>query len=409
MQIEKPKAKKLLQFLAAATGSLALAILLLNIDTVDPFRSSEAEEYDNTGLVPEESRETDEFREFQVLEFSDQDIVVDEGMLNRGADSSDTLGNTDDSVSPSDEKKGTENDTDEVSEFAIVYTHSFDTAAFKEPDPGSDVVGKLSRGTELRQVAVNGDYSLVIQRQENNELADYYVETAALTQDFVYPEFVTVLYNHVDGSYTHTEDTVESPVPANLELGEPLEVIGRTDEWYEIVLDDGQTAYTKSWNLLDAVPTPTPAPTATPVPTAPPAPTAAPTSAPAPAPASATAVTVQSNIGSSAVNVALSMQGPRGSYDCSSFVQEVYRRIGVSVPRSTSGYGGSGQNVSWANIQVGDLILYDSLGVGYTTHVAIYVGNNNVVHVNTVQGRIMVQNYRLGGGSYPITGIKRYR
>lgn len=62
--------------------------------------------------------------------------------------------------------------------------------------------------------------------------------------------------------------------------------------------------------------------------------------------------------------------------DCSGFVMSVYAAFGVSLPHSSSAMRGVGYEVSQADMQPGDIICYSG-------HVAIYVGNNTIVHAST--------------------------
>lgn len=62
--------------------------------------------------------------------------------------------------------------------------------------------------------------------------------------------------------------------------------------------------------------------------------------------------------------------------DCSGFTSSVYSHFGISLPRSSYAQSAAGREVSYSDVQPGDILYYGG-------HVAIYVGNNTIVHAST--------------------------
>lgn len=81
--------------------------------------------------------------------------------------------------------------------------------------------------------------------------------------------------------------------------------------------------------------------------------------------------------------------------DCSGFVQSVYKHFGVSLPRTASAQAGAGQYVSWGDLQPGDLVFYSGNGGQSVTHVAIYIGNSQIVHASTPSGGIKTSSVNI--------------
>ena len=72
--------------------------------------------------------------------------------------------------------------------------------------------------------------------------------------------------------------------------------------------------------------------------------------------------------------------------DCSGFVMKVYEQFGVALPHSSSADRKQGYAVSGLeNAQPGDLICYSG-------HVAIYIGNGQIVHASNAKDGIKISN-----------------
>ncbi len=69
--------------------------------------------------------------------------------------------------------------------------------------------------------------------------------------------------------------------------------------------------------------------------------------------------------------------------DCSGFTMSVYKNFGYNLPRSSSAQQSVGRAVSYSEAQPGDIICYPG-------HVAIYIGNGQIVHASTPSGGIKI-------------------
>ncbi len=78
--------------------------------------------------------------------------------------------------------------------------------------------------------------------------------------------------------------------------------------------------------------------------------------------------------------------------DCSGFVLAVYKKFGVTLPHYSGSQATSGTSISFSEIQPGDLIFYANSS-GTINHVAIYIGNNQVIHASSPSTGIKISKY----------------
>ena len=107
--------------------------------------------------------------------------------------------------------------------------------------------------------------------------------------------------------------------------------------------------------------------------------------------------------GSSIVETALKHLGTRyvyggasaSGFDCSGFTMSVMAHFGVSLPHSSAAQANCGKSIKSSQMRPGDLVFYSGSGGGIN-HVALYIGNGQVVHASSKRTGIKISswNYR---------------
>lgn len=78
--------------------------------------------------------------------------------------------------------------------------------------------------------------------------------------------------------------------------------------------------------------------------------------------------------------------------DCSGFTMSVYKKFGYKLIHNSYSQLKQTKKVKMADILPGDLIFYGSSKTS-CNHVALYIGNNKVVHASTEQTGITISDY----------------
>jgi cell wall-associated NlpC family hydrolase len=65
------------------------------------------------------------------------------------------------------------------------------------------------------------------------------------------------------------------------------------------------------------------------------------------------------------------------STDCSGWVQGIYKKFGVALPRVSKDQAKTGTPVKFEDLQEGDLVFFSTASDKHITHVGIYMGKNN--------------------------------
>lgn len=92
-------------------------------------------------------------------------------------------------------------------------------------------------------------------------------------------------------------------------------------------------------------------------------------------------------------------------FDCSGYVQYVFDKMGVSMPRLADEQYNMGYSVSRANLQPGDLVFFETYEPG-PSHSGIYIGNGQFISATSSRG-VAVADLDTGYWGARYIGAKR--
>ncbi len=79
-----------------------------------------------------------------------------------------------------------------------------------------------------------------------------------------------------------------------------------------------------------------------------------------------------------------------GGVDCSGFTMRIYEKYGIYLPHSSSAQSGYGTRINASDAKPGDLFFYGN--GGGINHVAMYIGNGQIVHASSAKTGIKISN-----------------
>jgi cell wall-associated NlpC family hydrolase len=119
---------------------------------------------------------------------------------------------------------------------------------------------------------------------------------------------------------------------------------------------------------------------------------------------------------SSVIDYALSLKGtpyryggssPAEGFDCSGFVQHVYKRQGKSLPRTAYDMAMALSPISEDDLVPGDLVFFNTSGRTYS-HVGIYIDEDKFIHAPSKRtGRVVVSSLDNDYWQRHYTGARR--
>ena len=254
-----------------------------------------------------------------------------------------------------------------------------------EPSLEGEIVGILFNmsGVNLLDVSEDGEWYHIVSNGIEGYINAEFVITGEEAKQLAYENAFPAVTVNAEVLNVRQEPNTDSTILTQIIAGSLYEVIEETnDEWLKIVISSEIEGYvarefvTYDYALEDAV-----AFSETPVEEEP------------------TINPVRLEI----VNNAMQYLG--GTYvwggtelgvgvDCSGFMLRIFEQYGYNLPRTSYWQVNCGTEVSFEDMQPGDLIFYWNNNLGRVGHVALYLGNNLIIHAASEQRGIVIDDYR---------------
>ena len=245
----------------------------------------------------------------------------------------------------------------------------------QEASTDSEVVGILTNHNACELLEDAGEWYKVTSGKVTGYVNKQYLVTGDEAESIAEQEIKTVATVNTETLNVRAEKSTEAAVLSQVGNSEAFTVNSVADGWVEISVDDSVGYISQDYvTLAQALPT---------------------------------AKTIEqvkygdgvSDVRASVVSYALQFVGNRyvwggtsleNGIDCSGFTMRILGKYGISLPHSSRAQPSYGTKISASEAKPGDLFFY---GSGRSiSHVAIYIGNGQIVHASNKRDGIKVSN-----------------
>lgn len=245
----------------------------------------------------------------------------------------------------------------------------------QEASTDSEVVGILTNHNACELLEDAGDWYKVTSGKVTGYVSKQYLVTGDEAEAIAQQEIKTVATVNTETLNVRAEKSTDAKVISQVGNSEAFTVNSVADGWVEISVDDAVGYISQDYvTVAQALPT---------------------------------AKTIEqvkygdgvSDVRASAVSYALQFVGNRYVWggtslekgvDCSGFTMRILGKYGISLPHSSKAQPSYGTKISASEAKPGDLFFY---GSGRSiSHVAIYIGNGQIVHASNKRDGIKVSN-----------------
>lgn len=286
----------------------------------------------------------------------------------------------------------------------------------------SEVLAEAYQGDEVYEIETNGSWSRVrladgFEGYIFSSLLSYnYVAPSPVAPEEVVPDYVEsdfssysgILYSTFSGVNIRALPSTDSEVVGSLYYGDSVTAVGYTGGWFQVLMNDGSTAYVHGDYLSED-------------------------------PVEVQDISgevihepvqyISSDIpevqtpsdlagGNAIVGLAMQYQGypyvygaaGPSSFDCSGFTSYIYSQMGVTLGRTTYDQVNNGIPVSfsyknYSNMVPGDLVLFATgAGIG---HVGIYIGGGQFIHAANEGVGVVVDSLNMDFWASSLAHVRR--
>ena len=245
----------------------------------------------------------------------------------------------------------------------------------QEASTDSEVIGILTNHNACELLEDAGDWYKVTSGKVTGYVNKQYLVTGDEAEAIAEQEIKTVATVNTETLNVRAEKSTEAEVLSQVGNSEAFTVNSVADGWVEISVDDSVGYISQDYvTLAQALPT---------------------------------AKTIEqvkygdgvSDVRASVVSYALQFVGNRyvwggtsleNGVDCSGFTMRILGKYGISLPHSSKAQPSCGTKISASDAKPGDLFFYGS--GSSISHVAIYIGNGQIVHASNKRDGIKVSN-----------------
>ena len=241
----------------------------------------------------------------------------------------------------------------------------------KKASTDSKVVGKMTDKDACEIVSVKGDWAKITSGKVEGYVKTEYLLTGDVAKNVAKKEITKVVTVNTTTLRVREKASEDSAILSLVGEGEDLVVEDAKDGWYKVEVDDQKGYISGDYvEVTEKLPT------------------------------ASTVKELEYGEGYtdsrvSLVQFALQFVGNRyvwggtsltNGIDCSGFTMQVYARYGVSLPHHAASQPAYGKRISASEAKPGDLFFYGS--GSSISHVAIYIGNGNIVEAQSTRAGI---------------------